>query len=253
MICGTDARYGTEVGGRGRGRSRPRASRVSTWPGRRRPCADADRQARRVPDRQDRRGRRAVGPAHPIGGMTMTATGAANRQLRRRPAARRAGRPSRATEATRRRRTSPRPPPRTATPPSSWTGRRRRASTSSRSTSPPTGTPRSMPGYPLDSFPGEPPFVRGPYPTMYVNQPWTIRQYAGFSTAAESNAFYRRNLAAGPEGPVGGVRPGHPPRLRLRPPARRRRRRNGRCGNRLHPRHAPAVRRHRPVDRCRCR
>ena len=55
-------------------------------------------------------------------------------------------------------------------------------------------------GYPLDSFPGEPPFVRGPYPTMYVNQPWTIRQYAGFSTAAESNAFYRRNLAAGQKG-----------------------------------------------------
>ncbi|MFV8052232.1 methylmalonyl-CoA mutase [Mycobacterium sp. 48b] len=55
-------------------------------------------------------------------------------------------------------------------------------------------------GYPLDSFPGAPPFVRGPYPTMYVNQPWTIRQYAGFSTAAESNAFYRRNLAAGQKG-----------------------------------------------------
>src|SRR5688500_13783796 len=43
-------------------------------------------------------------------------------------------------------------------------------------------------GCPLDSFPGDPPFVRGPYPTMYVNPPWTIRQYAGFSTAAESNA-----------------------------------------------------------------
>ncbi|MCV7357891.1 methylmalonyl-CoA mutase [Mycolicibacterium fluoranthenivorans] len=55
-------------------------------------------------------------------------------------------------------------------------------------------------GYPLDSFPGEPPFIRGPYPTMYVNQPWTVRQYAGFSTAAESNAFYRRNLAAGQKG-----------------------------------------------------
>ncbi len=55
-------------------------------------------------------------------------------------------------------------------------------------------------GYPLNSLPGEPPFVRGPYPTMYVNQPWTIRQYAGFSTAAESNAFYRRNLAAGQKG-----------------------------------------------------
>ncbi|QCQ91025.1 methylmalonyl-CoA mutase [Rhodococcus sp. SGAir0479] len=55
-------------------------------------------------------------------------------------------------------------------------------------------------GYPLGSFPGIEPFVRGPYPTMYVNQPWTIRQYAGFSTAAESNAFYRRNLAAGQKG-----------------------------------------------------
>ncbi|BBZ28347.1 methylmalonyl-CoA mutase [Mycolicibacterium madagascariense] len=55
-------------------------------------------------------------------------------------------------------------------------------------------------GYPLDTLPGLPPFVRGPYPTMYVNQPWTIRQYAGFSTAAESNAFYRRNLAAGQKG-----------------------------------------------------
>ncbi|MFW0785666.1 methylmalonyl-CoA mutase [Gordonia sp. CPCC 206044] len=54
--------------------------------------------------------------------------------------------------------------------------------------------------YPLDSIPGEAPFIRGPYPTMYVNQPWTIRQYAGFSTAAESNAFYRRNLAAGQKG-----------------------------------------------------
>ncbi|MFI5776313.1 methylmalonyl-CoA mutase [Nocardia sp. NPDC051570] len=55
-------------------------------------------------------------------------------------------------------------------------------------------------GYPLDSLPGIAPFVRGPYPTMYVNQPWTIRQYAGFSTAADSNAFYRRNLAAGQKG-----------------------------------------------------
>src|ERR1700758_3475117 len=55
-------------------------------------------------------------------------------------------------------------------------------------------------GYPLNSLPGEPPYLRGPYPTMYVNQPWTIRQYAGFSTAAESNAFYRRNLAMGQKG-----------------------------------------------------
>ena len=52
----------------------------------------------------------------------------------------------------------------------------------------------------LDTVPGAPPYLRGPYPTMYVNQPWTIRQYAGFSTAEESNAFYRRNLAAGQKG-----------------------------------------------------
>jgi methylmalonyl-CoA mutase len=52
----------------------------------------------------------------------------------------------------------------------------------------------------LDSMPGFPPFLRGPYPTMYVARPWTVRQYAGFSTAAESNAFYRRNLAAGQMG-----------------------------------------------------
>ena len=52
----------------------------------------------------------------------------------------------------------------------------------------------------IHSFPGHPPYLRGPYPTMYVNQPWTIRQYAGFSTAPDSNAFYRRNLAAGQKG-----------------------------------------------------
>ncbi|HVE25901.1 MAG TPA: methylmalonyl-CoA mutase family protein, partial [Sporichthya sp.] len=52
----------------------------------------------------------------------------------------------------------------------------------------------------LHTYPGIAPFLRGPYPTMYVNQPWTIRQYAGFSTAEESNAFYRRNLAAGQKG-----------------------------------------------------
>ncbi len=51
-----------------------------------------------------------------------------------------------------------------------------------------------------DEFPGFAPFRRGPYPTMYLSQPWTIRQYAGFSTAEDSNAFYRRNLAAGQKG-----------------------------------------------------
>jgi len=50
------------------------------------------------------------------------------------------------------------------------------------------------------AMPGVAPFVRGPYPTMYVERPWTVRQYAGFSTAEESNAFYRRNLAAGQKG-----------------------------------------------------
>ncbi|MFL6808342.1 MAG: methylmalonyl-CoA mutase family protein, partial [Bradyrhizobium canariense] len=52
----------------------------------------------------------------------------------------------------------------------------------------------------LDTYPGIAPYLRGPYPTMYVNQPWTVRQYAGFSTAEDSNAFYRRNLAAGQKG-----------------------------------------------------
>ncbi|MFY1594749.1 methylmalonyl-CoA mutase [Micromonospora sp. WMMD737] len=52
----------------------------------------------------------------------------------------------------------------------------------------------------LGTYPGVAPYLRGPYPTMYTTQPWTIRQYAGFSTAQESNAFYRRNLAAGQKG-----------------------------------------------------
>ena len=53
----------------------------------------------------------------------------------------------------------------------------------------------------IDSgFPGIAPFTRGPYATMYAGRPWTIRQYAGFSTAEDSNAFYRRNLAAGQKG-----------------------------------------------------
>ncbi|MCL2315570.1 MAG: methylmalonyl-CoA mutase family protein, partial [Actinomycetia bacterium] len=52
----------------------------------------------------------------------------------------------------------------------------------------------------LKTYPSLVPFLRGPYPVMYVTQPWTIRQYAGFSTAEESNAFYRRNLASGQKG-----------------------------------------------------
>ena len=65
----------------------------------------------------------------------------------------------------------------------------------------PVYTPADLEGLDfLDTYPGLPPFLRGPYPTMYVQQPWTIRQYAGFSTAEDSNAFYRRNLAAGQKG-----------------------------------------------------
>src|SRR5438309_450026 len=61
--------------------------------------------------------------------------------------------------------------------------------------------PRDLEGLDfLDTFSGIPPYLRGPYPAMYVTQPWTIRQYAGFSTAEDSNAFYRRNLAAGQKG-----------------------------------------------------
>ena len=52
----------------------------------------------------------------------------------------------------------------------------------------------------IHGLPGIAPYVRGPYPTMYAGNPWTIRQYAGFSTAEASNAFYRRNLAAGQKG-----------------------------------------------------
>ena len=61
--------------------------------------------------------------------------------------------------------------------------------------------PATMPApNPDPGYPGLPPYVRGPYPTMYVTNPWTLRQYAGFSTAEDSNAFYRRNLAAGQKG-----------------------------------------------------
>ena len=60
--------------------------------------------------------------------------------------------------------------------------------------------PADVDGLAIGTLPGLAPFLRGPYPTMYVQQPWTIRQYAGFSTAEDSNAFYRRNLAAGQKG-----------------------------------------------------
>ena len=96
----------------------------------------------------------------------------------------------------------------------------------------------------VDGLPGLPPYLRGPYPTMYVTKPWTIRQYAGFSTAEQSNAFYRRNLAAGQKGLSGRLRSGDPSRLRLRSSEGRGRRRHGRGGDRFNPRHEEAVRRH---------
>jgi len=66
---------------------------------------------------------------------------------------------------------------------------------------PPLFTPADLRGLDfLQTYPGLAPYLRGPYPTMYTTQPWTVRQYAGFSTAAASNAFYRRNLAAGQKG-----------------------------------------------------
>ena len=64
----------------------------------------------------------------------------------------------------------------------------------------PLYTAADVQGLPLDTLPGLPPYLRGPRATMYAARPWTVRQYAGFSTAAESNAFYRRNLAAGQKG-----------------------------------------------------
>ena len=67
----------------------------------------------------------------------------------------------------------------------------------------------------LGTLPGFAPFVRGPKATMYAGRPWTVRQYAGFSTAEESNAFYRKNLSCRPDRAVSGFRSSHPPGLRL--------------------------------------
>ena len=65
----------------------------------------------------------------------------------------------------------------------------------------PVYTAADLVGLPnLDSKPGEAPYLRGPYASMYAGKPWTIRQYAGFSTAEESNAFYRKGLSAGQKG-----------------------------------------------------
>ena len=95
----------------------------------------------------------------------------------------------------------------------------------------------------LDTIPGAFPFLRGPRATMYAGQPWTIRQYAGFSTAEESNAFYRTQPRRRADGALGRLRPRHPPRLRQRPSARRRRCRQGRGGHRLGRGHEDPLRR----------
>jgi len=101
--------------------------------------------------------------------------------------------------------------PETLTPASTRDSLRQRAEESTQRAEP-WVTPEGIPVKPvytaedlqgvehLGTMPGLPPFVRGPYSTMYVQQPWTVRQYAGFSTAEASNAFYRRNLAAGQKG-----------------------------------------------------
>ena len=90
----------------------------------------------------------------------------------------------------------------------------------------------------LGTWPGLPPFLRGPYPTMYATQPWTIRQYAGLLHGRGQQRLLPAQPRGRAEGPVGRLRPRHPPRLRQRPPARRRRRRHGRRRDRLDPRHA---------------
>ena len=109
----------------------------------------------------------------------------------------------------------------------------------------PLYTAADLEGLPYtDTLPGFEPFVRGPQATMYAVRPWTIRQYAGFSTAEESNAFYKRGARRRRPGHLGRLRPGHPPRLRLRPSARHRRRRQGRRGDRFGRGHEDPLRRH---------
>ena len=102
----------------------------------------------------------------------------------------------------------------------------------------------------LDTYPGVPPYLRGPYPTMYVTQPWTVRQYAGFSTAEDFERVLPPQPRGRAEGLVDRVRSRHPPRLRLRPRARGRRRRHGGRRDRFDLRHAHAVLGHsaRPDD-----
>ena len=121
-----------------------------------------------------------------------------------------------------------------------WPGRRRTGSRSRRSTRRPTCR-AALRGYAARLRP-----VRARPAADHVRRqrPWTIRQYAGFSTAEESNAFYRRDARRRRAGRVGRLRPRHSPRLRLGPSARRRRRRQGRRGHRLGRGHEDPVRGH---------
>ena len=91
-------------------------------------------------------------------------------------------------------------------------------------------------------FPGDYPFTRGVQPTMYRGRFWTMRQYAGFGTAEESNKRYRYLLQSGQTGPLGGLRPAHADGARLRPPPRARRGGQGGRGHRLPRRHVDAPR-----------
>src|SRR5690606_38348295 len=179
-------------GGPGRGHHPALPGRAGAGRGGRR------RQTRRLPDRQDRRSRRAVEPAHPIGGlMTASTTGQiANFGDIPLYGDRQGATPTESAVAEH---------VAAAAAAHGYTADQLDWETPEDIGVKPVyiGADRAAAeaaGYPLHTFPGAVPYIRGPYPTMYVNQPWTIRQYAGFSTAAESNAFYRRNLAAGQKG-----------------------------------------------------
>ena len=134
----------------------------------------------------------------------------------------------------------PEPGPRPSRPDRGAVAPAPRASGSTRSTARST----SRASTPSTPGPGCSPFLRGPYPTMYTTQPWTIRQYAGLLHRRGVQRVLPPQPGGRPEGPVGRLRPGHPPRLRLRPPAGARRRRHGRRGDRLDLRHPHALRRH---------
>ena len=124
----------------------------------------------------------------------------------------------------------------------SWSSRPRTGSGSSRSTPRKTSRGSSEP----TPRPASSPFIRGPRATMYANRPWTLRQYAGFSTAEESNAFYKAEPGGRPAGAVGGLRPRHPPGLRLGPPPGHRRRGQGGGRHRLRGGHEDPLRRDPP-------